>query len=127
MTRILLVDDDPDGQTLMVQILLRSAMTMEGVRSAEEAVRRLDKYRYDAVIIDLVLPGTMDGLELLRNIRRNLHTSRLCCVALTAFHSDVIKKQALDMGFDAYYMKPLDVRTFNQELLSLMEKSRNGS
>ncbi len=123
MTRVLLVDDDADGRTLLTHILLRAEIETEAVRSAEEAVSMLDRYKYDAVIIDLILPG-MDGLELLRNIRRNLHTSRVCCVALTAFHSTSIEKQALDMGFDAYFVKPIEPRTFAAELLALIERRR---
>lgn len=123
MTRVLIIEDDADGRTLLLNILLRAQMQPEGAHSAEEAIRLLDKYRYDAVIIDLMLPG-ISGLELLKNIRRNRHTARLCCAAVTAFHSDAIRKQALEMGFNAYFTKPLDIHTFGTELQATIDQAR---
>jgi CheY-like chemotaxis protein len=117
--KVLMVDDDIDAQRLLSQTLLRVGIESEGVRSAEEAVKHLDKFKYDAVIIDLMLPG-MDGLGLLKNIRRSPHTARLKCVAVTAFHSPNIQKQALDIGFDAYFAKPVDPLSFGQDLLGLI-------
>jgi CheY-like chemotaxis protein len=118
LKRILLVEDDPDGRRLLTQIFQLADLTTEAVPTAEDAVWLLDRYRYDVVIIDLTLPG-MGGLDLLTNIRRNAHTARLCCVAVTAFDTPTIRKQALDLGFNAYFSKPIDVDTFISELLNI--------
>jgi DNA-binding response OmpR family regulator len=122
LKRILLVEDDPDGRRLLSQLLQRAEMIIEAVPTAEDAVWLLDRYRYDVVIIDLTLPG-MGGLDLLTNIRRNAYTARLCCVAVTAFDSPNIKKRALELGFNAYFAKPLDVDTFVSELLSVVDEN----
>ena len=121
MRRVLIVEDDADGRTLLINMLQRVELEPEGARSAEEATRLLDKYKYDAVVIDLMLPG-MDGLALLKIIRSSLHTTRLCCAAVTAFHSESIRKQALEIGFDLYFTKPLDMNTFGNRLKTAIEE-----
>jgi CheY-like chemotaxis protein len=118
--KILIVDDDADGQILFSHMLQLVGLEVEGVPSAEQAMRHLDKFKYDAIIIDLMLPG-IDGLELLKVIRRNPHTVRLLCLAVTAFDSPHIRKRALEVGFDGYFVKPVDPIQFPQDLLALLQ------
>ena len=59
------------------------------------------------MVIDLGLPG-MDGMELLESIRQNPAIADLPCVAVTAWHTSKVKKEALAAGFDAYVAKPID-------------------
>ena len=70
---------------------------------------------YDAVIIDLALPGK-DGWELLSEIVDNPNTENLPCIAVTAFHNSKLREQALHAGFTAYFPKPLDGTQLGREL-----------
>ena len=112
---ILVVEDEPDGQAVVSGILRNFNIATEAVGSAEEALHRLAEQSYTGVVIDLALPG-MDGMDLLEAIRNNPDISTLPCVAITAFHSSKVKKQALEAGFDAYLSKPLDRTMFVEAL-----------
>jgi CheY-like chemotaxis protein len=112
---VLVVEDEPDGQEVVAGILGHFNIQTDLVTSGEEALTCLAEHHYDAAIIDLALPG-INGIELLRQIRRNPETTLLPCVAVTAYHSAMVKKQALEAGCNAFVAKPLDDRYFVSEL-----------
>lgn len=118
---ILIVEDDPDGQALVSHVISHLNIPHDVAGDAEIAAKKLFEsgQSYQAVIIDLALPGK-DGWELLADIRNNDLTYGLKCVAVTAFHTSKIRDEALRSGFDAYFAKPLDANHFAQELESLL-------
>ncbi len=83
--------------------------------TAEEALDMLEQQTYTAAVIDLALPS-MDGLTLMKTLRRNPATLNMPCMAYTAYHSSLVKKQALEAGCNAYLTKPIDDRHFLKEL-----------
>jgi CheY-like chemotaxis protein len=113
--KILVVEDEPDGQIVINGILEYFNVATDAVASAEEALQALAYYAYTAVIVDLNLPG-MDGIGLVQAIRQNTATADLPCVAITAYHTSTVKKQAIEAGFDAYFPKPVDDTSFVREL-----------
>ena len=119
--RILVVEDEPDGQEVVMDILDYHEIPSEAVGTAEEALKRLLRQSYDGVVIDLALPG-MDGFGLVRAIREDERFATLPCIACTAFHTSMVKKEALDAGFNAYFPKPLDDHAFVRELKRLIHK-----
>jgi CheY-like chemotaxis protein len=112
---VLVVEDEPDGQDVVAQILELYKISTDAVETAEDALARLEQTEYTAAIIDLNLPA-MDGIELVRQIRAHTVLSALPCIAITAYHTSAVKQQALASGFDAYFAKPLDDTAFAREL-----------
>jgi CheY-like chemotaxis protein len=119
--RILVVEDDPDGQALVAHVLQYLNLPIDVVGDAEQALTCLldSDVTYRAVIVDLALPGR-DGWELLADIQGNAKTSRLPCVAVTAFHTSKIREEAIRAGFVAYFSKPIDATSFARELEALL-------
>jgi CheY-like chemotaxis protein len=113
--RILIVEDEPDGQEVVAELLGHFNVSHNVAGTAEEALELLAQEQYTAAIIDLALPG-MDGLTLLKTIRENPDTADLPCVAFTAYHSSLVKKQAIESGCNGYLTKPLNDHSFMQEL-----------
>lgn len=70
---------------------------------------------YNAILIDLALPGK-DGWELLAEILNNPDTESLPCIAVTAFHNSKLREEALRAGFTAYFPKPIDGTQLGREL-----------
>lgn len=112
---VLIVEDEPDGQDIVTQLLELYKISAEVTGTAEDALAWLQQTDYTAAIIDLNLPG-MDGIELIREIRAHAVLNALPCVAITAYHTSAVKQQALTSGFDAYFSKPLDDSAFIREL-----------
>lgn len=115
--RILVVEDDPDGQEVVATILERLNIPIDIASDAAEAEQYLfaPDSRYSAIIIDLALPGK-NGWELLSDIRSDTRTTDIPCIAVTAYHNSKVREEALTVGFDAYFAKPIDATSFAREL-----------
>jgi len=120
-SKILVVEDDPDGQEMITTVLQHMNFTVDTADDGEEAsVMLFDSGNsYDAIIIDLALPGK-DGWELLAEILSNPNTENLPCLAVTAFHNSKLREEALRAGFTAYFPKPIDSTNFGRELERLV-------
>lgn len=112
---ILIVEDEPDAQSVVADILDLYRIPSTVAPDAEVALNYLSQAAFDAVICDLHLPG-MDGIELIQTIRANSFLRDLPAIAITAYHTSAVKQQALNAGFDAYFPKPLDDTAFVREL-----------
>jgi CheY-like chemotaxis protein len=67
--RILVVDDDPGIGTMLARALARHGFQVDAATSADEALARAETTRYDAALVDLVMPGR-DGADLSETLRR---------------------------------------------------------
>lgn len=104
---VLVVEDDPDGQELLARMLIRADIPVEVAGTAEDALQLIAPEEHVAIVIDLALPG-MDGFELLQRIRDDVTLAPLPCVAITAYHTPLLKQRVMNEGFTAYFPKPLD-------------------
>jgi len=111
---ILVVEDEPDAQELVVRMLAGTHIAPDVVANAEDAWQMLISRPYVAVVIDLALPGK-DGVELIHLIRSTTALSSVPCIAITAFHTPELKQRAMFEGFNAYFSKPLDPSRFLAE------------
>ena len=81
--RILVVEDNNDNMTLISWILEDGGYDFLGVRTAEEAMLRLDEGGFDLVLMDISLPG-IDGAEATRRLRKDARFAELPIIAVTA-------------------------------------------
>jgi len=119
--RILVVEDDPDGQAVVAHILDYLHYQIDVAGDGEEATRYLQAAggAYNAVIIDLALPGK-DGWTLLSEIQADPMTAHIPCLAVTGYHTSKLREEALQRGFTAYFAKPLDATSFARALESIL-------
>ena len=80
--RLLIVDDELLNQELFARIF-EYGYVLDSARTGEEALRALDKAPYDAVLLDVMLPG-MNGYEVLRRIRAVAETVDLPVIMISA-------------------------------------------
>jgi CheY-like chemotaxis protein len=113
--RLLVVEDDPDGQELLSRMLNYHHIPFDVVYDGESAIELLEEQVYSGALVDLALPG-VDGWTLLNVIHNNPATADLPCVAMTAYHSADLAVKAVEAGFRAYFPKPLDSSTFVRDL-----------
>ncbi len=119
-TRILLVEDDEIGATLMVRVL-EALGDVRWAKSAEEAAAVAGDGEWDLLISDIGLPGA-DGLELVRDIkRRQPHLATLILSSHSSFDHAVA---ALRAGADDYLTKPFDPAGLTEKARSLIAATR---
>ncbi|MCC7209355.1 MAG: response regulator [Anaerolineae bacterium] len=119
--RILVVEDDPDGQEVVATILEHLNIPLDVAGNSTEAEQFLfnGSTRYNAVIIDLALPDK-DGWELLAEIQSVPNRANLPCIAVTAYHTSKLREEALKAGFVAYFAKPIDSTSFVRQLEAIL-------
>jgi CheY-like chemotaxis protein len=106
---ILIVDDNESNLRLMRAILDSEGYPVKSATDAEEALRLLQTWHPDLILMDIQLPG-IDGLELTRRLKRDPRYSRIVIVALTAYAMKGDEGKARDAGCDGYITKPIDTR-----------------
>jgi DNA-binding NtrC family response regulator len=104
--RILIVDDDENIRKVLIAILEDKGYNIEAVGTAREAIRKTDKKFYNLALIDIRLPD-MEGIDLLTKIRDT--TPRMRKIIITGYPTLQNAVEAVNLGADAYIMKPFDV------------------
>jgi two-component system, OmpR family, copper resistance phosphate regulon response regulator CusR len=119
--RILLVEDEPHAALLLAKGLREQTFAVDVATDGRQAAERAFVYKYDAIILDLMLP-LRDGLSVVREIRaRGELTPILVVTAVDAIESRI---QGLDSGADDYLTKPFD---FGELLARLRAIVRRGT
>ena len=101
--RILIVEDEPDLLDALKKQLQSSGYSVDGCGNGLDAEDYLKMATYDAVVLDIMLPG-IDGLTLLKKMRAEGNTTHV--LLLTALDSIENKVNGLDAGADDYLVKP---------------------
>jgi DNA-binding response OmpR family regulator len=119
--RILVVEDEQRIAQFLKKGLTEKGYTVETAGDADAALARLDAAPADLVILDLLLPGSRDGLELCREMRaRGVHAKVLM---LTARDTVENKIEGLDSGADDYLVKPFSFRELLARLRALLRRT----
>jgi CheY-like chemotaxis protein len=110
MARILVVEDDPWSQRIVIELLEMRGHEVLAAATVETAREQLS-HRPELVLLDIHIPGG-GGELVLREIRANPAQSALPVIALTASAMTGDRERFLREGFTAYMSKPIDVKTF---------------
>ncbi len=114
MATILIVEDNPDNMKLCSTLLTLKRHTVVPLSSGEGLLAAIESLSPDLVLMDIQLPGR-DGFALLAEIRQSPH-ARTRVVALTAHAMTGDRERAIEAGFDGYITKPIDIRTFPDQI-----------
>ncbi len=113
--RILVVEDNPDNRTLIVDVLLTHGYQVLVAPNGAECLRLLENERPDLILMDLALPK-LDGFEVTRRIKGDPRLREIPVVALTAYAMFGDRERALEAGCDDYIPKPIDFHELNSKL-----------
>jgi len=116
-TSILIADDYDDNRELLRLMLESDGYVIREARDGRECVSVARADPPDVALIDLSMP-VLDGWDTLRELRADVRTRAVRCVAVTAFATDQDRQRVLDAGFDAYLAKPFRSR----DLLDLVQR-----
>jgi len=117
--RIIVVEDEFDSAKMVSKILTYHGIEVHVAHDGHECLALLDTFEPTLIVTDLAMPG-MDGWQTLGAIRANPQTAHIPVVAITAYYSVDVAEEAVNAGFDAYYSKPLDPKSFVQDLSKIV-------
>lgn len=119
--RILLVEDEPGVATMLAKGLREQAYAVDAAASGEQALYLASITDYDAVILDLMLPG-LDGLAVCDRLRRQ--GSHVPILMVTARDAVEARIAGLDRGADDYLVKPFDFGELLARLRAVIRRGR---
>ncbi len=116
--KILLIDDDAELCSLLVEFLSREGFSLECEHEGTRGLDRALHGGFDVVILDVMLPG-LDGFEILRRLRGE---SRIPVLMLTARGEDMDRISGLEMGADDYLSKPFNPRELAARIRAILRR-----
>ncbi|HET7501273.1 MAG TPA: ATP-binding protein [Kofleriaceae bacterium] len=120
--RVLVADDNPDLRRYICDIL-GGELAVTTVETGERAWQRLQTYRFDLVISDVMMPE-LDGLALTRKIKAHPALAQLPVLLLTARGGAEAAAWGLDAGADDYLAKPFDDDELRARVRAMVRMSR---
>jgi two-component system CheB/CheR fusion protein len=107
--RVLLVDDSIEALEAFRMLLEMEGAQVRAEPSAEQALEAAAQQEFDVVLSDIGMP-TMNGYEMIQQMRKTPRTARLPALALTGFGREQDVTRALAAGFDGHLSKPVSLK-----------------
>ncbi len=133
MAKVLIVDDEAAITTQLEERLAVMGYEVVGTASTgEEAVGLAREHAPDIILMDIVMPGELDGIEAARLIHREMD---IPVVFLTAYGDDRFIERAKDVGPYGYIIKPyqenalkaaIEIALYNREVMRGLEDHADG-
>ena len=118
--RALLIDDDNRLSELLLSYLGDHGVALESAGDGASGLDALGRGTYDLVLLDVMMPG-MDGLEVLRRIRRK---STIPVIMLTARGDEADRVVGLELGADDYVPKPFSPRELLARMRAVLRRAQ---
>ncbi|CAB4825971.1 MAG: response regulator [Actinobacteria bacterium] len=119
-TVIVVVEDDPNIADLVELYLRRDGYRVHQAPDGETALKTIRDRQPKLLILDLGLPGRVDGLEVCRQVRA---TSDVPIIMLTARDDEVDRVLGLEMGADDYVTKPFSPRELVARVRAILRRA----
>lgn len=122
--KILIVDDETDFLDTIVARLKKRKLDATGVTSGEAAIEQLKNQLFDVILLDVKMPGGMDGIETLREIKKIQPLAEV--VMLTGHASLETSIEGMKQGAFDYLLKPMKLNILLEKMNEAFEhKSRH--
>ena len=119
--KILVVEDEPALQELIVKALKKEGFVVENAADFDSAVEKIDVYTYDCVLLDIMLPGG-SGLDILSHIKSM--NRKVNVIIISAKDSIDDKVAGLELGADDYLAKPFHIAELVARIRSVARRSQ---
>jgi two-component system phosphate regulon response regulator PhoB len=106
MKKILIVDDEEKVRKLVEVTLSGSHLEVLHASSGDEALETAREAKPDVILLDIMMPGGLDGFDVCRLLREDPDTEGIYIIMLTAKGQKSDKEKGLALGADDYFIKP---------------------
>lgn len=121
--KILIVEDEPALRELTQRSLEKEQYVVETAADYHSALRKIEDYDYDCILLDIMLPDG-NGLDLLRHLKQSQKKENV--IILSAKDSIEDKVAGLDLGADDYLSKPYHLVELNARIKSVIRRHQGG-
>lgn len=122
MKTVLIAEDKPEVRELVKVTLRMNDFALLEAASGEQAVELCRRHHPDLVLMDIMMPGDIDGLEATRIIKTSPETRDCKVVILTARGRETDVAEGQRAGADAYFVKPFSPLELIQHVEQLLQQ-----
>lgn len=119
--RILYIEDNSSNMLLVQRILQAMDIDMLQAFDGESGLRLAEREQPDLLMVDINLPGGIDGIEVIRRVRASSLLNGVPIIVLTAHGDEETEKSAIAAGSDAFLHKPADIRQIRAAINQFMQ------
>ncbi|MBQ4530323.1 MAG: response regulator [Lachnospiraceae bacterium] len=119
---ILAIDDEEHILELLAYNLENNGFKVLTASSGEDGLEIIKKENIDLILLDIMLPG-IDGMEMLKRLRKNPDTADLPVIMLTAKSEEINKVLGLEVGADDYISKPFGIYELVARVKAVLRRS----
>ncbi|WP_291528558.1 hybrid sensor histidine kinase/response regulator transcription factor [Bacteroides sp. UBA939] len=120
--KILITEDNDDLRILIAESLSNEFQVMQA-SDGIEALKLIEEVDFDLIISDIMMPNK-DGVSLCNDIKRDVNTSHIPVILLTAKTSIESKIEGVDSGADLYFEKPVDLTYLNLSVRNIFRNQQ---
>lgn len=124
---ILVVDDNEDVRRLLRKVLVAEGYDVIEAADGSSALEELKQKVPDLVLMDVKMPGELDGMETTERIRQDSRLGDIPVVALTASVMKKDKVRAEEAGCNGFIGKPIDIADLPLQVRRFIEQSHNAA
>lgn len=118
--KILLLEDEQIIRDVVSEYVQDANMEMVSVATGEDAIKCLKRELYDIAILDIMVPGALDGMDVLRWIRQE--ALALPVIMLSALGDEQTQLEAFDIDVDDYVTKPFSPRLLLRRIEAVLKR-----
>lgn len=113
--KVLIVDDEANIVISLEFLMEQAGYAVAIARNGDEALEKIESFRPDLVLLDVMLPG-VNGFDILQRVRQQPEHRDMAIIMLTAKGREVEVTKGLALGADAYITKPFSTRDLLAEV-----------
>ncbi len=117
--RILVIEDSDAIRQMIETLVSARGHEVEGVENGVKGVEAAIARPPDAILLDLMLPDSFDGVEVCRRLREAEETRAVPIIVISALTDATSNQRALEAGATAFYTKPFSATALLKEIESL--------
>jgi CheY-like chemotaxis protein len=117
---VLIVDDEPDNLEVVADTLEFYGVSIRTAANGNEGLAVLESFMPDFILLDLSMPH-MNGWEMRKRVKEDVQTRHIPVIALTAHAMAGDAERAMEVGFDGYITKPVEVLSLLGNLRAILQ------
>lgn len=115
MTRIMVVDDEPDLRKMLNTMFIKEGFEIETAEDGSDFLNKIDSFKPDIVTLDVMMPGLTTN-EILKKLKRKKSKPKIILLTVVRFSNEEIKK-LMDIGNVVDYIKkPFDIDELTEKI-----------
>ncbi len=120
---VLVVDDNDGNRDVLSRRLLRDGCEVLLAESGRQALRMVQRYQFDVILLDIMMP-VMDGYSVLAELKKSNHSKHIPVIMISAVDEIESVIRCIELGADDYLYKPFNPVLLRARLRALLERSR---